>query len=97
MTVASRTAEAYGLKPARSKKCTETSVNLRVLLDDPHREQKLIALETSQQLPKLAGSTSAPYPREARYLFMTSGKQILPEAARSLTEPSIWYALAGMK
>lgn len=91
-------AKTYGLTPIKPKtRAQALQPQLKKLIADPHREQKLTALETSQQLPKLAGSTSAPYPREARYLFMTSGKRILPEAARSLTEPSIWYALAGMK
>lgn len=91
-------AKTYGLTQIKPKtQVQRLQPQLKKLLTDPHREQKLTALEANQQLPKLSGSPSAPYPREARYLFMTSGKQILPEAARSLTEPSIWYALAGMK
>lgn len=100
MTTASTTAAAYGIHPAppkhRRTTARITQATLEVFLADPKRKQKLAAFEASHRLPELASSQKTPHPREARYLFMSSGQQILPEAARNLTDPTIWYLLAGL-
>lgn len=99
MNTAILTAETYGLTTTNPGKPVDTQAlqeQLEALLQDPRREQKLATFENASQLPQLTSTEKAPHPREIRYLFMSNKKQILPEAAQRLTEPSVWYALAGM-
>lgn len=100
MTATTLTAETYGLtgtRPGKTAGAQAIQEQLDALLADPCREQQLATLESTCNLPTLVPTRQAPHPREVRYLVMTSGQQLLPETARALTEPSIWYALAGMK
>lgn len=93
-------AETYGLifaKPRKSAGTQAIQEQLDVLLQDSSREQKLSVFEATHRLPELTPTPQAPHPREIRYLFMSNKKQILPKAAQRLTEPSVWYALVGMK
>lgn len=99
MTATTLAAETYGLtctRPGKTAGVQATQEQLDALLADPRREQLLATLESTYNLPTLVPTHQAPHPREARYLVMTSGHQLLPETARALMEPSIWYALAGM-
>lgn len=90
-------AKTYGLTQIKPKtQVQRLQPQLKKLLADPHREQKLSAFEATHRLPELTPTSQAPHPREIRYLFMSNKKQILPKAAQRLTEPSVWYALAGM-
>lgn len=99
MSTAALAAEAYGLTTTNPGKPVDTQAlqeQLDALLADPCREQHIATLESTYNLPALVPTHHAPHPREVRYLFMSSKKLILPKAAQRITEPSVWYALAGM-
>lgn len=96
MTSATIEAQKYGLKPLRPKRTNPYQCELQNLLANPNRETLLATFESAHQLPKIPSEPKAPYAREARYLLMSAGSYFLPETARNLINPHIWYALAGL-
>lgn len=99
-----QTASALGIKPARlsagkqdGKQNHPLHKELQALLEDTHRQQKIATFEQTHKLPVLKPSPTAPYAREIRYLLTAESGPILIEAARNITYPPLWYALAGIR
>lgn len=96
-------ASDLGIKPARlsagkqdGKQNHPLHKELQALLEDTHRQQKIATFEQTHRLPALRPLTTAPHAREIRYLLTSESGSILIEAARKITYPPLWYALAGL-
>lgn len=83
------------LEPKPSRAENSIRQDLETFLTAPQRAQNLKDFEEAHQLPALGPSPQAPHAREIRYLLTHNSDLILIEAAREITHPELWYALAG--
>lgn len=91
-------ASGYGLTPMTPKKPQNTfKAELKTLLQNPNLPETLASFEHEHQLPALPITPDTPHVREVRCLLMTHHTGcILTETAQEITNPYLWYALAGL-